>query len=181
MLLAWFLKLVKDSYFLCLSVRLDAQPRIRRPSIGFLREFVPNVYHLYLLIWGIVAHGRHGNQSGKRSFLTIKVTNHFPCTSANVIYCVTCTLRKKLYISETGRPLGDLFRDHLRDVEKDSKNSSKPVARHLNLPNHSKQHMAVCGLSLHQGSMESRKTLEQKFIFQIGTLNPQSINEFIVN
>ena len=32
-------------------------------------------------------------------------------------------------------------------------------------------------LSLHQGSTESRKTLEQKFIFQIGTLNPNGINE----
>ena len=64
-----------------------------------------------------------------------------------------------------------------RDVEKDDKNASKPVARHFNLPNHSKQHMVVCGLSLHQGSTESRKTLEQKFIFQIGTLNPHGINE----
>ena len=27
------------------------------------------------------------------------------------------------------------------------------------------------------GSTESRKTLEQKFIFQIGTLNPHGINE----
>ena len=42
---------------------------------------------------------------------------------------------------------------------------------------HSNQHMAVCGLSLHQGSTESRKTLEQKFIFQIGTLNPNGSNE----
>ena len=30
------------------------------------------------------------------------------------------------------------------------------------LPSHSKQHMVVCGLSLHQGSTESRKTLEDK-------------------
>ena len=71
----------------------------------------------------------------KRSF---KITDHFTCTSTNVIYCITCTLCKKLYISE-----------HLRDLEKDDKNASKPVARHFNLPNHSKQHMAVCGLSLH--------------------------------
>ena len=35
--------------------------------------------------------------------------------------------------------------------------------------------MAVCGLFLHLGSSESRKTLEQKFIFQIGTLNPHGI------
>ena len=48
-----------------------------------------------------------------------------------------------------------------------SENASKPVARHLNLPNHSMQHIAVCGLSLHQGSTESRKTLEQKFILFI--------------
>ena len=37
--------------------------------------------------------------------------------------------------------------------------------------------MVVCGLSLHLGSLESCKTLEQKFIFQIGTLNPHSINK----
>ena len=37
--------------------------------------------------------------------------------------------------------------------------------------------MAVCRLSLHLGSSESRKTLEQKFIFQIGTLNPNGTNE----
>ena len=56
------------------------------------------------------------------------------------------------------------------------KDASKPIARHFNLPNHSKQRVAVCGLSLHLGSSESRKTLEQKFIFQIGTLNPHGIN-----
>ena len=40
-----------------------------------------------------------------------------------------------------------------------------------------KQRMAVCGLPLHLGGSESRKTLKQKFIFQIGTLNPHSFNE----
>ena len=67
--------------------------------------------------------------------------------------------------------------EHLRDVEKNNKDASKPVASHFNLPNHSKQHMAICGLSLYLGTTESRKNLEQKFIFQIGTLNPHSINE----
>ena len=93
---------------------------------------------------------------------SIKNTDHFGCTSANVIYCITCTYCNKLYIGETGRRLGDRFREHLRDVERNDKDASKPVARHFNLPNHSKQHMAVCGLSLHLGSSESRKTLEQK-------------------
>ena len=61
---------------------------------------------------------------------SIKITDHFACTPTNVIYCITCTLCKKLYIGETGRRLGDRFRGHLRDVEKDEKNASKPVARH---------------------------------------------------
>ena len=47
----------------------------------------------------------------------------------------------------------------------------------FNLPKHSKKDMAVCRLSLHLGSSASRKTLEQKFIFQIGILNPNGTNE----
>ena len=119
----------------------------------------------------------HNVEKISRPKRSITITDHFTCTSANVIYCITCTFCKKLYIGETGRRLGDRFREHLRDVEKDENNAFKPIARHFNLPNHSKQHMAVCGLSLHQGSTESRKTLEQKFIFQIGSLNPHGINE----
>ena len=64
---------------------------------------------------------------------------------ANVIYCITCTLSKKLYICETGRRPGDRFYEHLRDVKKDDKDASRPVACPFNLPNHSKQHMAICG------------------------------------
>ena len=109
----------------------------------------------------------------------VKITDRFTCTSANVIYCITCTLCKKLYIGETGRRLGDRFREYLRGVEKDDKDASKPVARHFNLPNHSKEHMSVCGLSLHQGATDSRKNLEQRFMFQIGILIPTaSTNAF---
>jgi len=37
--------------------------------------------------------------------------------------------------------------------------------------------MMICGISLQQGNTESQKNPEQKFIFQIGTLNPYGINE----
>ena len=83
---------------------------------------------------------------------SIKITDHFSSTSANVIYCITCTYCNKLYIGETRRRLGGRFREHLRDVEGNYKDASKTVARHFYLPNHSKQHMAICGLSLHLGS-----------------------------
>ena len=119
---------------------------------------------------------------------SIKITDHFTCSPVDVINRIICIYCKKVYISERGRRLGDPFqihlRDvgdpfqiHLRDVERNDKDTSKPVARHFNLPNRSKQHMTVFGLSLHLGSSESRKKLEQKFIFQIGTLNPHGINE----
>ena len=62
---------------------------------------------------------------------SIQITDRFSCTSSNVINFITCTFCKKLSIGETGRRLGDRFREHLRDVEKDDKDASKPVTRRL--------------------------------------------------
>ena len=51
---------------------------------------------------------------------SIKITEHFTCTSANVINCIACTHCKKLYIGETGRRLGysDSENTFARCVEK---------------------------------------------------------------
>ena len=38
---------------------------------------------------------------------TVAITDHFSCISTNLIYCITCTLCKEIYIGETGRRLGD--------------------------------------------------------------------------
>ena len=67
---------------------------------------------------------------------SIKIIDQFACTSASVIYWIT--VYKKLYIGETGRRLGDQFREHIREEEKDDKNTSKPVARNFNLLSHFK-------------------------------------------
>jgi len=63
----------------------------------------------------------------------------------------------KIRSGETGRRLDDRFCEHLRDVKRNDKDASKPVARHFNLPNHSSQHVTVWGISLHQGNTESRQ------------------------
>ena len=55
-----------------------------------------------------------------------KITDHFTCISANVIYCITCSLYKKIYIGETGGRLADRFREHLQDIEK-TQMRQKPV------------------------------------------------------
>ena len=110
---------------------------------------------------------------------SVKITDRFTSTSDYATYLGLCNLHimQKAIHWQNRRRLGDRFREHLRDVEKDDKDASKPVARHFNIPNHSKEHMSICGLSLHQGTTDSRKNLEQRFIFQIGTFNPHGINE----
>ena len=86
-----------------------------------------------------------------------QVNNHFDCTTSNIIYCNTCTLFNKLYIGESGRKLGDRFREHLLDVKNKGSDLSKPVARHFNLPGHSHEHMKICGIYLHFGNNETRE------------------------
>ena len=107
---------------------------------------------------------------------SIKITDYFSCTSTNVIYCTTFAYCKMLYIGGTGRRLGDQFQEVLCQLERNDKDASKPVTRHFNLPNRSKQHMAVCKLSSHLGSLENHKTVGKKFIFQIGIINAHAIN-----
>ena len=85
------------------------------------------------------------------------------CMSVNVIYCLTYTLCKGIYIGATGRRLVDRFREHLWDVEKkNDTDASKLVVRHFNLPSHSHHNIAICRLSLHHANMESGKNLKQK-------------------
>ena len=78
------------------------------------------------------------------------------------IYCITCTLCKKTYIGEPGRRLGDRFREHLRDVWKKTTkmrhNQLRAILVLLIIPTTTWQSL---GLSLHHGSTESRKELEQ--------------------
>ena len=84
--------------------------------------------------------------------------------SESVIYCITCTLCKKIYIGETGRRLADRFREHLRDVEKMPQNQLHAISIFLITPTT----MTICGLSLHHGNTESRKNLKKKNYFSTG-------------
>ena len=56
-------------------------------------------------------------------------------------------LAQKIYIGETGRRLGDCFREHLRNVERNVKDQSPIILNNT----------ARCDLSLHQVNAESCK------------------------
>ena len=49
---------------------------------------------------------------------------------------------KSYTFGETGRRLDDRFWEHYRNVKRNDKDASKPVARHFNLPSHLKQFAA---------------------------------------
>ena len=127
------------------------------------REQVHSKVPGWSLVWNELLSKELPRDSRDRS---IKITDHFTYISASVTNWITRSCCKKLYIGETGRRLGDRFREQFRDVERNHKNVSKPVVRHLNLPNRSKRHKVVCGLSLHLGSSESHKNLEQTSLYQ---------------
>ena len=93
--------------------------------------------------------------------------DRFTCTSANVIYCIT--FAKSCTLTKPGRPPGNLFKEHFLDIEKDNKNTSTPIVRHFYLPNHSKQHIAVRGLSLHQ-AQKTTKLLNKNLYFKSALL-----------
>ena len=97
--------------------------------------------------------------------------------ATNVIYCITCTLCKKIYIGETRRRLVDRFREHLRDVEKNMTDASKPVAHHFNLPNHSHHNMTICGYSYTTGTQNTAKiSNKNSFLNWVHSLHTELIN-----
>jgi hypothetical protein len=106
---------------------------------------------------------------------TFQIKDHFNCTSSNLVYCIQCSACNSLYIGETGRRLGDRFRDHLYDIRK--KDLTKPVSRHFNSHNHSESDITVFGLMFSRGDNQSRKTIEMRLIHSLGTVNPHGINE----
>ena len=102
------------------------------------------------------------------------ITGHFTCTSANVIYCITCTCCKKLYIGENRKTT----RRSIPRTPSRRRKESKPVARHFNFPNNCTQHITVCSISLHLKAVrKAAKPCSKNYILQIGTLNPHGINE----
>ena len=96
---------------------------------------------------------------------SVKVTDYYTCISTNVIYCITCTLCKKIYIGETGRRQADRFREHQRDAEQNNTDASKPVARHFNLPNHPTTTWLSAGYPYTRGTQEAAKISNKNSFF----------------
>ena len=70
-------------------------------------------------------------------FDTFDIQQSFSCTSDNIVYCIFCSKCDVLYIGETGRRLGDRFREHLYDIKhKRIEKSEVAKLRHFNSAQH---------------------------------------------
>ena len=96
--------------------------------------------------------------SASKQSLRSPIISPVPPPMSTFAYLVQ--IAKNLYFSETRRRLVDRFHKQLRQEQKGMTDAFKLVPRHFHLPSHVEQHIAVFGLSLHLGSLESRKTLE---------------------
>ena len=59
----------------------------------------------------------------------------YTCVSENVVYAIKCRTCNKMYVGETGRRLGDRFREHLRCTR--LPDTDLPVGCHFASPGHS--------------------------------------------
>ena len=56
------------------------------------------------------------------------------CDTSNVIYVISCDKCNEQYIGQTGRPIKQRIKEHLRYVKNNS--LSEPTGLHFNLPGH---------------------------------------------
>ena len=104
----------------------------------------------------------------------ITINDKFTCTSNNVVYVIKCRVCNKLYIGETGRRLGDRFREHLRSTR--TTNTDLPVARRFTSHGHSTEDMLVSAIRSGFQSTLDRRRFEAKLIFKHRTLHPGGLN-----
>ena len=106
----------------------------------------------------------------------IKISGFFTCISSQLIYSVS---RRKcpgvVYIGETGRGLGDRFREHRLDVIK--KKVAPPVPAHFAGMDHQLEDMQVAVITAGLPEQGKRRREEMRFIHNFGILVPGGLNQ----
>ena len=103
----------------------------------------------------------------------LRFEDKFTCTTSNLIYVLSCRKCSKLSIGETGRRLGDRFREHIRSV---GANTDLPVGKHFSSPGHSVGDMLVSVICAGFRTTMVRRNMEARLIFRHKTLQPNGMN-----
>ncbi|XP_020602587.1 uncharacterized protein LOC110041621 [Orbicella faveolata] len=100
----------------------------------------------------------------------ITINSKYTCTSFSVVYLIKRRTCNKVYIGETGRRLGDRFREHLRSTRQT--NVDLPVGRHFASPEHASTDMLVSVIRSGFRDTQDRRRFEAEMIFKRKTLHP---------
>ena len=104
----------------------------------------------------------------------ITINSKYTCRSYNVVYLIKCRTCNKVYIGETGRRLGDRFREHLRSTR--HANADLPAGRHFASPGHASTDMLVSVIQSGFRDTPNRRLFEARMIFKHETLHPGGLN-----
>ena len=105
------------------------------------------------------------------------------CEIYNIIYLIECTKCNKQYVGETSRQFRKRIYEHIASA----KNSNKiitPVSKHFSTKNHSYKNMQFSviqwlGNENNPNMTVKRKAVENSYIWNIPTVAPIGINQFI--
>ena len=104
----------------------------------------------------------------------ITINSKYSCISHNVVYVIKCRTCNKIYTGETGRRLGDRFREHLRSTRQN--NTDLPVGRHFASPTHACTDMLVSVIRFGFRDTQDMRRFEARMIFKHKTLHPGGLN-----
>ena len=102
-----------------------------------------------------------------------RISDHFSCTTPNVVYAIVCRLCKHIYVGQTSQIMGNRMAQHLRSI-RDREN--KPVARHFNSVGHSLPDLTFTGLIACKSDEKERRALEIRMISKLGSVVPTGMN-----
>ena len=108
---------------------------------------------------------------GPKGYFDIK--SNFSCVSEGLVYVIECKKCGSLYVGETGRKLGDRFREHRRNVI--NRKIENEVASHFCRAGHCVEDMMISGVLCVRDSSK-RKLSEQKLISKLGSVLGYGMN-----
>ena len=114
---------------------------------------------------------------------TLPEKHRITCEIYNIVYLIECSKCKKQYIGETSRQFRKRIYEHIASA-KNSEKIVTPVSKHFSSENHSFKHMkfSVVQWLGNRNDPEmtiKRRLVENRFIWNIPTVAPIGINQFI--
>jgi len=103
-----------------------------------------------------------------------EVTGKYDCTTASVIYIISCKKCGAQYIGQTRNTMRERLYGHLADIR--TQNQVKPVSKHFTSNNHTKEDMDLTIITQTSKNNNIRLRTEEVYIVKMKTITPHGLN-----